>query len=40
MRKGAPARLIFNVYKTSKRYGQFSRDSLPPNLAKVLAAYI
>ena len=31
---------MFNVYKTSKRYGQFVRDSLPPNLAKPLAAYI
>ena len=39
-RGGKPSRLVINRYKTSKRYGQFVRDSLPPALQKVLGSYV
>ena len=38
--KGKPSRLVISQYKTSGRYGTWTRDSLPPALSKALAAHI
>jgi hypothetical protein len=32
--------LIFNTYKTSKRYGTYTIDSIPDDVARVLAEYL
>lgn len=37
---GSPVKLVFNVYKTANRYGQYSRDTLPRRLVKVLRAHL
>ncbi len=40
MEKGVPKEFIFNVYKTSKKYGQQKVAIENENLKKVLAAYV
>lgn len=39
-KEGNPQRMIINRYKTSKRYGTYTREEIPAELAKALADHI